>query len=109
MTNEQLVRSLPASVDICLSFTGRRFRNARDRSDGLRVPVISSNSSALPEVCGDAAILVDPTNTDQIAARTGTTCSRTESLREDYIARGLARAKLFSWDKASRKNLGSLP
>ena len=32
------------------------------------VPVIASNSSALPEVCGDAAILVDPDQTDQIAA-----------------------------------------
>jgi glycosyltransferase involved in cell wall biosynthesis len=64
------------------------------------VPVLSSNSSALPEVCGDAAILVDPTNTDQIAEELERLAAE-ESLREDYIARGLARAKLFSWDVAS--------
>ena len=31
-----------------------------------------------------------------------------ESLREDYIARGLARAKLFSWDEASREEPGQV-
>jgi glycosyltransferase involved in cell wall biosynthesis len=56
----------------------------------------------LPEVCGDAAILVDPTNTDQIAGELERLAAE-ESLREDYIARGLARAKLFSWDVASGK------
>ena len=44
------------------------------------IPVIASNSSALPEVCGEAAILVDPGQTDQIAdgvasAGNGTGCS----------------------------------
>jgi glycosyltransferase involved in cell wall biosynthesis len=66
------------------------------------VPVLSSNSSALPEVCGDAAILVDPTNTDQIAGELGRLAAE-DSLREDYIARGLSRAKLFSWNVASGK------
>jgi glycosyltransferase involved in cell wall biosynthesis len=66
------------------------------------VPVLSSNTSALPEVCGDAAILVDPTNTAQIASEMRQLATE-ESVREDYIARGLARAKLFGWDVASKK------
>jgi glycosyltransferase involved in cell wall biosynthesis len=66
------------------------------------IPVLSSNTSALPEVCGDAAILVDPTNTDQIASELRRLATE-ETVREDYIARGLARAKLFGWDVASEK------
>jgi len=63
------------------------------------VPVIASNVSALPEVCADAAILVDPANTDQLAAEL-TRLASEEQLREELILRGFARAKQFSWSTA---------
>jgi glycosyltransferase involved in cell wall biosynthesis len=63
------------------------------------VPVIASNTSALPEVCGDAAILVDPTNTDQIGTELVRLATEPE-VRKDFIARGIARASQFSWKAA---------
>jgi glycosyltransferase involved in cell wall biosynthesis len=66
------------------------------------VPVLASNTSALPEVCGNAAILVDPLNVEEIA--TGLLRLALEpGDREDFIARGLARASQFTWDAAVAK------
>jgi len=64
-----------------------------------RIPIVTSNRSALPEVAGDAALLVDPTSTDAIA---GALRSLTEDwgLRQDLIQRGIARARSFRWEKA---------
>jgi len=64
-------------------------------------PVITSNTSSLPEVVGDAAILVDPLDTAAIAdaiARLFADGRLGNELRE----RGLARARLFSWEKTGR-------
>lgn len=66
------------------------------------IPVIASNASAIPEVCGDAAILVDPLRAEEIAsALQALACD--ETLRKNYIARGLARAKMFRWEDAVDK------
>jgi glycosyltransferase involved in cell wall biosynthesis len=61
-------------------------------------PVIASNIAAFPEVVGDAAILVDPLNVDEIfdAIRTVTNEYQTRSLLR---LRGLLRVKNFSWEK----------
>lgn len=60
-------------------------------------PVITSNTTALPEVAGDAALLVDPTD---VAAITGAieAIVGDETLRARLSAKGLERAKAFSWD-----------
>ena len=63
------------------------------------VPVIASKSSALPEVCGDAAILVDPLNKDQIAVELLRLATEPE-LRKEFIERGIARASNFTWNAA---------
>lgn len=67
-------------------------------------PVVCSNSSSLPEVVGDAAILVDPTDEEQIAHAlyAGLTDA---ALRETLIERGLARAARFTWPAAARRLL----
>jgi glycosyltransferase involved in cell wall biosynthesis len=61
-------------------------------------PVACSNVTSLPEVVGDAARLFDPRDVDDIAAAID------EVLRnpERYVARGLERAKLFTWDANAR-------
>jgi glycosyltransferase involved in cell wall biosynthesis len=63
--------------------------------------VVTSNRSALPEVAGDAALLVDPGDTSSLAAALGRLTSDS-ALREDLVRRGAARAELFSWDRAVR-------
>ena len=65
-------------------------------------PVVTSNVSSLPEIAGDAALLVDPYDTDAIAdgIRRAVT---DESLRAGLIARGLERARTFSWAQSVAK------
>ena len=63
-------------------------------------PVVVSNAGALPEVCGDAAAYFDPTSAEEIAGAISTVLDRPDEL----VARGLARAKLFSWDECARRH-----
>lgn len=65
-------------------------------------PVITSNTTSMPEVAGDAAILVDPTDTDQLAEALHTLSVHPE-LREQLIERGRKRRTLFSWDNTADK------
>jgi alpha-1,3-rhamnosyl/mannosyltransferase len=62
-------------------------------------PVLASNTSAMPEVAGDAALLVDPLNIDQLAHAL-TRLAGDQQLRDDLIARGRARVPRFTWDSA---------
>lgn len=63
------------------------------------VPVLTSNVSAMPEVAGDAALLVDPTDVISIA---GGLRRLTENpgLRDSFSRAGVARAKEFTWEKS---------
>jgi glycosyltransferase involved in cell wall biosynthesis len=65
-------------------------------------PVVTSNISSLPEVAGDAAILVDPYDPEAIADGIHRVLSDA-TLRDDLRARGLARARQFSWDASVRR------
>jgi glycosyltransferase involved in cell wall biosynthesis len=65
-------------------------------------PVITSNVSSLPEVVGDAAVLIDPYQSDSIAAALERVLTDAP-LREDLRARGLQRARDFSWDHTARR------
>lgn len=67
------------------------------------VPVITSNVTSMPEVAGDAAILVDPFDVSEIAEAMRN-ITEDKSLREDLIQKGFERRKKFSWDQ-SAKNL----
>lgn len=61
-------------------------------------PVLTSNTTSLPEVAGDAALLVDPLSVGKIAAGIHRLCSD-DSLRESLIHKGLRQASLFKWDE----------
>jgi glycosyltransferase involved in cell wall biosynthesis len=63
------------------------------------IPVVTSNRSALPEVAGDAAVLVDPLRDDQLATAL-TELSKDEHRRAELIQRGKARAEGFKWSHA---------
>lgn len=66
------------------------------------VPVITSNRSALPEVAGDAALLVDPEDTQAIGNALRE-LALNQDLCRDLTRRGTARAQEFTWDKAVRE------
>ena len=65
-------------------------------------PVITSSTSSLPEVAGDAALLVDPTDSSAIANAL-LRVLRDASLRQDLIAKGRERASRFTWDRAAEQ------
>ncbi|RLT41899.1 MAG: glycosyltransferase family 1 protein [Chloroflexi bacterium] len=73
----------------------------------MGVAVMTSNNSSLPEVAGDAALLVDPTDVEAIADAM-LHLSRDEALRQELIAKGYANVKRFSWEKAARETLAVL-
>ncbi len=67
-------------------------------------PVVVSNISSMPEVAGDAGILVNPESVDSIAE--GLLKVITDSnLRQQMIVKGLERAKQFSWENTAKKTL----
>ncbi len=70
-------------------------------------PVLTSATSALPEVAGDAALLVDPCDTDAIAAALNRLATDA-LLRADLRARGLERAAGFTWERCARDTLAVL-
>lgn len=63
------------------------------------VPVLTSNISAMPEVAGDAALLVDPADVQSIAAGLCRLATNSD-LRDTLIRAGFARAKSFTWEKS---------
>jgi glycosyltransferase involved in cell wall biosynthesis len=67
-------------------------------------PVVASDTTALPETCGDAALLVDPTDQVAIAEAVQRALGN-----EDLAARGLRRASEFSWDRTVAELTAALP
>ena len=67
-------------------------------------PVITSNTSSLPEVVGDAALLVDPRNTGELAHAI-TRLVENEELREDLREKGYRQVKQYTWPNSARKML----
>jgi glycosyltransferase involved in cell wall biosynthesis len=68
------------------------------------IPVITSNCSSMPEVAGDAAILVDPCDEQSIAQAIAGVCNDAQQ-REKMIAAGLQRNREFNWEKTALKTL----
>ena len=64
------------------------------------VPVITSNVSSMPEVAGEAALLVDPKSTDDIA-RAMSRLVTDPQLAKTLIEKGRSRKTLFSWDNSA--------
>ncbi len=71
------------------------------------LPVITTNTGALAEVTGDAALLVDPHDPSDIAQALSTIV-RDKVLRDSLRARGHARAAQFSWERAARALLARM-
>jgi glycosyltransferase involved in cell wall biosynthesis len=65
-------------------------------------PVVTSNVSSLPEVAGNAAVLVDPYDPDAIADGIERVLTD-DKLRRDLRGKGIARARQFSWEASVRR------
>jgi glycosyltransferase involved in cell wall biosynthesis len=70
------------------------------------VPVVCSNASSLPEVAGDAALMVDPLDVDGLMQAMAHVLNGAD-LRREMVAKGLAQAERFTWEKAARQLLDS--
>lgn len=70
------------------------------------VPVITSNTSSMPEVAGDAALLIDPLDVEGLASAMASVLIDKE-LKETLQQKGMARASQFSWETTARKTLES--
>ena len=65
-------------------------------------PVIASNTSSLPEIVGDAGLMVNPRSVDDLAEALHRLLTD-DGLRQEMISRGLKRAAEFSWEKTARE------
>jgi glycosyltransferase involved in cell wall biosynthesis len=65
-------------------------------------PVITSNVSSLPEVVGDAALLIDPYDSDALADAMARVLTD-KALQDDLRRRGFARVREFSWERSVRR------
>lgn len=69
------------------------------------IPVVVSNISSLPEIAGDAGILVDPYEIDSIVQGLKKAINLDQNERKSIIDKGLKRVKLFSWEKCAKETL----
>ena len=69
-------------------------------SFNAHVPIITSNVTAMPEIAGDAAVLVDPYNPDQLAEAM-VNLQHDDNLRNTLIEKAIARKGLFTWDRTA--------
>jgi glycosyltransferase involved in cell wall biosynthesis len=67
-------------------------------------PVVTSNTSSLPEIVGEAGIMVNPYDTDSLAQAMRRVLTD-DKLRDDMVRKGLEQAKRFSWEKAAGETL----
>jgi glycosyltransferase involved in cell wall biosynthesis len=71
------------------------------------VPVVAGNTGALPQTVGDAGLLVDPEDREQLADALATAAFSRET-RKKLIAAGLARAKVHSWERTAELTDGAI-
>ena len=69
---------------------------------GCGTPVVCSNASSLPEVAGDAALLVDPLDTEALTAALVRIVAD-EGLRRELVAQGFRQVQRFSWQRCAQE------
>ncbi|SRR5260221_7725637 len=70
----------------------------------FKIPVITSNTSCMPEIAGNAAILVNPRDIMDISKRMEQLCTNND-LRNELVKKGIENIKRFSWDKCTENTL----
>ena len=99
------IARLTAALDIdCSASWSESFSNTIGEAMACGVPVITCNTSALPEVVGDAALQIDPHDVHALANAI-TRLLEDESLREDLRQKGYQRSQQFTWAISAQKML----
>lgn len=99
LSNEDMAAVLGGALALCFIPYYEGFGIPLVEAMQAEVPIITSNVTSLPEIAGDAAVLVDPLN----ATETKDAMIRIwqdEALRKDLIAKGLIQKQKFSWEKS---------
>ena len=71
---------------------------------GVGTPVITSNTSSIPEVVGDCALKVDPYGVEETKEALDRLLS-SQSLQDELASKGMERARSFSWEHTARQTL----
>ena len=95
---EELVRLYRSAAGLVFPSLYEGFGQPPLEAMACGCPVASSNAAALPEVCGDAARLFDPTSVEDTVAAIEEILARPV----EWSAKGIARAARFSWEETAR-------
>lgn len=71
---------------------------------GMRCPVVASNSTSIPEICGDAALYFDPLDVSDMTTKIYQVISD-QALRSDLVEKGRKNIERFSWSKMAQETL----
>ena len=106
------INGFAAEGDIAALLSGAAVLCFPSRSEGFGLPildaflcgtpVLTANRTSLPEVVGDAGVLVDPDSTEAIADGLARMLE-SETLRAELSARGFARLAGYTWDRVARQ------
>ncbi|MEG1573304.1 MAG: glycosyltransferase family 1 protein, partial [Bacteroidales bacterium] len=99
---EELACVLSASIALCYPSFFEGFGIPIIEAYHAETAVITANTSAMPEIAGDAALLIDPYSIESIANAMQALASDS-TLRKQYIDKGRNQRKKFSWDQSAEK------
>jgi glycosyltransferase involved in cell wall biosynthesis len=100
VSDEQLTELIGSALALVLASKFEGFGIPILEAMKCGVPVITSDVTAMPEIAGDAALLVDPFSTDSISEAMRK-IFQDDSLRQSLISKGIERAKKFTWDESA--------
>lgn len=104
---DELAQMLSASIALAFASYFEGFGIPIIEAFAAETAVITANTTSMPEVAGDAALLVDPHNVDSIADAFTKLATQPE-LRQTLIERGRQRRLLFNWEQTSERLWQSL-
>lgn len=107
INNSELVAIYALSYIFCFPSFAEGFGLPPLEAMASGVPVIVSNTTSLPEVCGDAAVYIDPTNPTSVADAINDLL-QDEALYAEKKKAGLVRASQFTWHKTAHKFMQSI-
>jgi glycosyltransferase involved in cell wall biosynthesis len=102
ISDAQLAAYYKCAVALCIPSLYEGFCLPILEAQGLGCPVICSDTSALPEIAGDAALFFRPNDPEQLATHIRNVLADKE-LRAGMIERGVANAEKFSWRRTARQ------
>ena len=106
VTDEQRKRLYREASFLVIASTDEGFGLPALEAMTIGLPVIAAARGSLPEVIGDAGLLVDADNANVLAAAMGRLLGDAE-LRRELVERGLERARAFDWDASAGLLLGA--